>query len=311
MLTTMLALAISMSFFYLMFSAICSAIQELIANAFRWRAKTLELSLGRLLQDPALVNRLYEHPVIKGLSSPRWLDKKSFHKPSYIPSGHFASALMDVLKISSTSTGLLSFEDPSSQPTEQTRRLLSGLMQGAGTEVVDLRKRLENWFDGSMERVGGWYKRTAHAWLWLIGIVVCGVLNADSVNVARLLWNDEAIRSSTVEVAKDYVKDNKQPPGSSESLKSLKEIRNQLSSVTIPLGWCTTKLSCWPPANVSEPENDFRVFPSDIAAWIAKIFGILVTVLALSQGAAFWFDLLQKFVNVRLAGASPDSTKRE
>jgi hypothetical protein len=64
MLTTMLELAISMAFFYLMFSSICSAVQELIANAFRWRAKTLESGLGRLLQDPELVKRLYEHPVI-------------------------------------------------------------------------------------------------------------------------------------------------------------------------------------------------------------------------------------------------------
>ena len=39
--------------------------------------------------------------------------------------------------------------------------------------------------------------------------------------------------------------------------------------------------------------------------WVWKVLGIVATVLAISQGAPFWFDLLQKAVNLRLAGTPP------
>jgi hypothetical protein len=40
------------------------------------------------------------------------------------------------------------------------------------------------------------------------------------------------------------------------------------------------------------------------------LIGILLTVLAISQGAPFWFDALQKIVNLRLAGEAPGEKKK-
>jgi hypothetical protein len=39
---------------------------------------------------------------------------------------------------------------------------------------------------------------------------------------------------------------------------------------------------------------------------LAKLAGLLMTGLALSLGAPFWFDVLTRFVNVRSAGTKPD-----
>jgi len=41
--------------------------------------------------------------------------------------------------------------------------------------------------------------------------------------------------------------------------------------------------------------------------WVLKIFGLLVTAYAVSFGAPLWFDLLNKLVNMRLAGKKPES----
>jgi len=41
---------------------------------------------------------------------------------------------------------------------------------------------------------------------------------------------------------------------------------------------------------------------------LQKIVGFLLTGLALSLGAPFWFDLLNKFVNLRVSGTKPDKT---
>jgi hypothetical protein len=42
--------------------------------------------------------------------------------------------------------------------------------------------------------------------------------------------------------------------------------------------------------------------------WLVKVLGWLVTGLAVSLGAPFWFDLLNRVVDLRGAGRRPEST---
>jgi hypothetical protein len=44
--------------------------------------------------------------------------------------------------------------------------------------------------------------------------------------------------------------------------------------------------------------------------YLMKILGLLMSALAVSLGAPFWFDTLSKFMNVRGAGAKPDPVKK-
>ena len=50
MISTIVGFAISMAFLFLMLSAACSAIQEIVANLFRWRAVTLERGIAGLAE---------------------------------------------------------------------------------------------------------------------------------------------------------------------------------------------------------------------------------------------------------------------
>lgn len=52
----------------------------------------------------------------------------------------------------------------------------------------------------------------------------------------------------------------------------------------LPLGWDRTN-----------PE----LFPQNRNSWLLKILGWLLTAVAVSLGAPFWFDLLNKFISVR------------
>jgi hypothetical protein len=392
MFTTILELAISMAFFFLMFSAICSAIQELVANALRWRAKNLEQGIAKLVGSSNLAAALYQHPVISALKSPRWLRKKmDGHNPSYIPPTHFASALMDTLKISPDGRGTLNFDPARHAP--ELQQVLNSLVQGVGTTPEKIRKAIEDWFDESMNRVSGWYKRKAHAWMWLIGGVVCLLLNADSINVAKLFWNDEALRAATVKAATEYVQNDSNKPSTHTNVapapgtntndtsnadrklgalppkpatvsqqpiqtqpgqgdtgldqtgsspanpgdqstdlqgpwRKLSVARAKLTGLNIPIGWCKPgadkALACWPfkldgessvePGKGSVPTDesgaDLRLCPIGAGAWFTKLIGILMTVLAISQGAPFWFDALQKIANLRLAGEAPGEKKK-
>jgi hypothetical protein len=41
-----------------------------------------------------------------------------------------------------------------------------------------------------------------------------------------------------------------------------------------------------------------------------KLAGLALTTFAVSLGAPFWFDLLNKFMNIRSAGKAPDEKSK-
>jgi hypothetical protein len=263
----MLQLAISMIFLYLMLSAASSAVQEIIANLFRWRAKTLEKGIAGLFgNDDALQAELYKLPLIKSLYSPNARGNND-HPPSYIPSATFALAVLDLAaKNNITLPGTP--PPPQAQPSlkdgsvANATELLTPLLLGA-QNVQEQRKRIEDWFNDSMDRVSGWYKRTSHAWLWIIGIVLCLIVNADSISLFKVFWNDPTLRAATVAAADEHVKNapkeertsaapsasgsatatggtaTTQPANSGDTaFKRLNDVRQELTKLNIPLGWC-------------------------------------------------------------------------
>ena len=50
--------------------------------------------------------------------------------------------------------------------------------------------------------------------------------------------------------------------------------------------------------------------PHNLQGWATRVLGLLLTAAALTLGAPFWFDLLNKVANLRTAGPKPaDTTK--
>ncbi len=374
--STLLELAISMIFLYLMLSAASSAIQEIIANMFRWRAKTLEKGIAGLFGSAVFKDEFYKLPIIESLCSPNARGDLT-HRPSYIAPATFALAVLDLAAkkgISLTGgpagaapqpapnvngpvpAGVAAAPDatPEEDPLAKPAALLNSLLLGA-TGVEDQRKRLEGWFNDSMDRVSGWYKRTSHAWLWIIGGALCVLVNADSISLAKAFWNDPTLRAATVAAATEHVKNAPKPaatnntattpasggsgsaqttPSDDDAFKRLNDVKRELATADIPLGWCWNddkgQKKCFPMfastappaqgapvATKDAPVPDPRMIDSASASgdpllwWFLKLIGLTLTVLAISQGAPFWFDLLQKAVNLRLSGDAPDEKQQK
>jgi hypothetical protein len=304
--TPALQFAISLIFVYLLLSALSSAIQEIIANLVKWRSNTLETAITNLLGDSHLKDSIYDHALVKGILRPSWLFTKveRMHKPSYISSAIFAQVLQDL-----RTTG-------TSMPA-QTQKVLNVILQGA-TNAEEERKKIEKWFDDAMDNVSGWYKRKAHAWLCVISFGVCIAINADTIAIGKVLWNDPSARAAMSDAAKKYVDNaanqNQQKQGANATatqitpteqvkneLQGVVQARNNLNNLAVPLGWCK--------ASAADCSED-RQWPTG-DEWFLKVLGILITVLAVSQGAPFWFDLLQKVVNLRLAGDPPQDSRKQ
>ena len=77
--------------------------------------------------------------------------------------------------------------------------------------MVKVRENIENWFDSSMDRVSGWYKRRAQLTILVVGFFVAITVNVDTITVAKRLSTDKALRESLVAAADAYSKANAQP----------------------------------------------------------------------------------------------------
>ena len=151
MLLSIAAAALALVIVFLVVSLLCTTAQEFIAGFFSMRARTLEVTLAKMLDDPnrsRLMGRLYDHPLIKSLSP-------SGRAPSYIPSEQFALAIHDML-----SRGR-ALQVGHVQPVFRI------LMREVDGDEVEFKKAVAKWFDAGMERAGGWYKRqTQRIVLW-------------------------------------------------------------------------------------------------------------------------------------------------
>lgn len=303
-----LEVAIGMAFFYLLLSLFCSTLNEWLGKIlYNLRPNMLLAGIQSILGDD-FTCRLYNHPLIKGLihgkdqyeaeSLEDLKDRSKLGKylPSYIPSHTFALALTDIIAKMNNADFPKSCQELRDGVAKLPPMLSEALLPLIDSTLGDFekaRKKLETWYDDSMDRVTGWYKREAQKILLAVALLVTLVLNADSFMIANALYRNNALRATIVAAAEEAVK-KPAAEASDASATHLKEINAQLEQLNLPLGW-------WAPKDPEAP----GVIPKDVWGWLAKLFGWLFTALAISLGGPFWFDLLNKFINLRNAGKKP------
>jgi hypothetical protein len=208
------------------------------------------------------------------------------------------------------------------------RSLVTGVEGYAAEKEKNLavaRKNVETWFDDTMARLSGWYKRKAQMTALIIGLVLAILLNIDSVNIATALWREPTLRQQLVAQAEAYTQSNPElPVGQENPGKTVAQLQADLIDLKLPMGWETTAVLLDPGQTCQIiPVSKNAVWgiwsnnackqvsnaPTDSTGWWGKIAGILFTALAAAQGAPFWFDILKKLVNVRSSGANPSEKK--
>src|SRR5205823_250502 len=140
----------------------------------------------------------------------------------------------------------------------------------------------------------------------------------------RTFWNDSTLRDSVQSSAAQIVRQGGNicaatastspapTPSSTTAGEQLQCIADRLNSVrrlTVPLGWPTLHWSTW--SNARAPVFADPRVPHATWDWLVKLAGLLLTGAALSLGAPFWFDLLNKVTYLRATGNPPPSTSRE
>ena len=308
--STVLDVALGVPFVYLLLSLICSALREGVEARLRSRSLQLQRGIAEMLPGE-LAARLYQHPLVSSLyegpypAAPaqssdrfvalRWVKAtvsswRSGHDatnlPAYIPARSFALALLDLAARGSVGTAQAGGQAPLS--IESVRAGAGGLhdarVERALLMAIDTAEgkfegavaNVQAWYDASMDRVSGWYKReTQHILFWL-GLSMAVALNVDTIALVRHLATDSQARASLVTAAVQAASADVPAADSSGRLKATRE---RLDGLNLPIGW-----------------NASRIEP---VALLAAIPGWLLTAFAITFGAPFWFDALNKLMVIR------------
>ncbi|NUO83762.1 hypothetical protein HUU05_27110 [candidate division KSB1 bacterium] len=261
---------------YLLLGLICTAVNELLAQVFRLRAQTLAEGIRNILADPeaqGLAKLFYEHPLIKAFY-------RDGDRPSYIPSQAFAMTVMDlVTKDHSTQFDKLE-AGVNGLGNEKIKSVLRVFLGRAEGKVENVQEHLEQWFNDATERVSGWYKRRIQFITLLVAGSVAGFSNADTVDISQQLSRNSVLRAAVVAQAETVARQS-----TALTVGDTKESLEKLQGVGLEIGW---------------KEGP----PQGALPWMIKIFGLLLTTLAASLGAPFWFDMLNKVIRLRSSVAA-------
>jgi hypothetical protein len=289
-------------------SLIVSTVVEAIASVLGWRSSTLLSGLQSLLNDKKLgglaldvLNHGSANPLSAGdANSPPqsfWqnllqklpggggdplpasvgaaanIQKPLAKVPSYIAPDQFAEALIDVIRTRGQPHGTEGDLRTAikSIPDLQLQTMLLGMYDGAGQELGAFHQRIASWFDASMDRLSGAYKRRIQVCSFCIALGLAALLNVDAIALAKQLWVNPTISAIAASITDQ------------DMLKTKLDLWSQ----SFPIGWTL-------PKTVAGPWT-----------WPAMGLGWLPTATATLFGAPFWFDTLQRFVQLRGTGTAP------
>jgi len=309
---------IGLAFIYLLLALICTTVTEWFARLTSARAANLHIGIRTMvgeLQSAGVLTKIgqffgrapthaadiaeeiYSHPLVKNLAEPG-------KRPSYIPASNFARALLDTVK----SAG---------QELEARAPQLQRQLKAISPEGLPDVRLIEQWYENQMDRVSGWYKRHTQTVTLIAAVLITLATNADSLQLAKRLWMDPAVRATVVDSAEHRVQDVGRPletveyadaanprptkPAETESSEEVNHLTNEEEGlIGEVLGWDHESSA------ITESEKNHGKCEGWWLWLLKRCGGWFITVMAVSLGAPFWFDTLNRFMNIRPTGRAPD-----
>ena len=291
----LIQVVIGLVFLLLLLSLLVTTIMELISSMFALRGQNLEKAIRNMLATGLKEGELFQsfksNALYKQLCNYRGNAKS--RPPSYLSAENFQSILMDLI-LKGEDSGKLT-QKIEELPNEELKKVLKQLLNDAGYELEEFKTKMRNWFNDVMDRAAGWYKRNIQILVTFVGLVVAIIFNADTISLYQRLESNPEELKEIVTMAEAYAKKSDLGIQSGGTVEQQWEqvnnlINDEINQAKSPLGlgW--------------HPEELQGMTPSD---WVIKVLGWIVTALAVSLGAPFWFDLLKKLVNIRSSGNQP------
>ena len=284
-----LNIVIGLIFVILLFSLLTSTVMEVIAAMLSLRAKhlryTLENMLGEKLDD------FIRHPLFRQLSyaTNRRARISLYSLPSAVSKETFTAILRDIMdaghadeltkKIKGLDEGDL-------------KRMMQFMSRQSDGDPAAFNAQLERWFDEVMARSSDWYKRTLKWWLFGVGLVLAAIFNADTIQIYQNISSNATVQEFLVDMASNYAEKTDTLAGPNlqlsveASIARMDSALQQIEHIRSPLGlgWTSQQAG------------------QNLPWWLVKLAGLLLTGIAVTFGAPFWFDILKKLLAIRDSG---------
>ncbi len=336
-----LDVAIGTVFLFLLLTFVASAILETISRAMNWRAKNLCEAIASMLEGSELVtvSDVVHNPMIVALGRDatfvsrldilermgwRMLDERV--PPSYIPPATFSGVMLEVLlrKAAARLPAERASVELSPDGAIKAIRIVVGMQLNSsdalasvlittlatqGSSIQAVRLSLEKWFNDTMDRASGWYKRRTQSVLLSFGLLTAFVCNIDTIAVVQWLWKSDAARQAVLVAATNYEK--QAPPGSkpvagygsndpdyTTMATRVADADKKIYDLQYPIGWSIK----------AKPLNGLCLWPferTNGSRLSQYLLGCLITAIAISMGSTFWFNALGSLINIRSSGPKP------
>jgi hypothetical protein len=189
-------------------------------------------NLKSLMKGKKVAPWFYAHPLIKYLAEDNW-----YSKPAYITPANFSKVILDLLKgmdqpasqslqlihdsIMKGAIRKIEIKNPdmanpavkklteagdlNDQATvainESTAIFLRSLWEDSGGDLNVFQQKLEQWFNDTMERATGWFKKYTQIVLFILGFILAWSFNVDSIAIKRILTTNKTAREQMVAMA--------------------------------------------------------------------------------------------------------------
>ena len=295
---TILSVAIGIVLVLMLMSILSSTVHDIIASMLSLRGRHLRSTLMNMLGTKA--QSFLEHPFFQQLtyadghkstlitpySLPDWVDKATF-----------SAILHDLLQKEQQGENLA--EKINSIPDQRLRELLRFLVAESDGTIGGLKDKMENWFGEVMERASAYYQRATKWRLFFIGLVLAAILNADTIGIYQKLSTDSALRDELVQAASQIAAADTLPVMQRDS-----SLKNNLSNTKVFLSQQLNGLDSSLGLGWNEPGQK-----DSLPWWLIKLAGFLLTGIAVTFGATFWFNLLKKFLSLRGGGGETGNSE--
>jgi len=203
-------------------------------------------------------------------------------------------------------------------------RSIDGAPEDEDARMAKAKAGFKKNYDEIMDRATDWYKRSIQMRIVVIGLLIALAFDADTIKIYSNLTHNPQDRQELLQLAESFVANDQlakyTPPAKDitntsdtaalarvSDLKSLVDsiLVNEIRNVPAPLGLG------WQRSLFEQADDAEKAGRSPVLFYLFKLFGWLVTALAISLGAPFWFDMLQKVVNIRNAGVRPQTGEEQ
>ena len=161
----------------------------------------------------------------------------------------------------------------------------------------------------------------------LIGLSIDFAINADTFHMVTRFSKDSPLRTAITQRAGQVAEQSHTKSLDQDLNEFTQTVDKALASLSLPIGWDTENttqqkeesqgwLFACNTDNTKQQKKECQESPSFFYLYkknyyLKAILGWIVTAIAISMGANFWFDLLGKVINVRNTGGKPAPSTTE